>query len=333
MRRYWSLLLLLICLHPVQAQENVKTCPDSLPPQLVVGEAARVAPGEANNVRNRPETSGELIGQIPGGALFTVLAGPACGDGFTWWQVQYGDLVGWTVEGNEDYWLEPLEGMTLYHDEFIRFAYNDELLTGLTYEHVEEEPTNRRQNSPYPEQIWYSFDTWPEISEYRPPRIRIARVDDITEEFPHHYPVVNELQVLLDEQPTNMLRVETPVTAAAQIGIAKPTYFDFVNGSGLVYVTGYAQDIAPFYVDQYEFAGLTNDGEYYVWGSFPLQLTFPDDEFDRSEYAEFNEETLGRYDEYVAQTVPYWNEQPDDTFEPNLAELRRVLETIEILGF
>jgi hypothetical protein len=70
----------------------------------------QVTPGDTNNVRPEP-TSSTVVGQIPGGEQFTVLDGPQCGlNGLTFWQVQYGDLIGWTAEGQgNDYWLEPLE--------------------------------------------------------------------------------------------------------------------------------------------------------------------------------------------------------------------------------
>jgi len=332
MRYTLTLLLLIVFLPAVQSQDVPKPCPESLPPRLTVDEAARVTPGAANNVRSRPEADAELVGQLPGGSLFTVLDGPACGNGFTWWRVRSGDVVGWTVEGSDEYWLDPLPGMAVYEDDFIRFALDSDWLTSVTYEYIEEEPTDRYQNSPYPAQHRYEYELGPELSEHRPPTLRIFRVADITEDFPHHYPVLTELTALLRDRPTDMLRVETPVTAAFQIGIARPTYFDFVNGTGLVYVTGYAQDTAPFYINQYEFAGLTSNGEYYIWGSFPLEFTMPETPFDRSQYIEWDEETRARYDEYVARTASYWNERTDDAFTPNLEGLRRILETIEILG-
>ena len=71
--------------------------------------AARVTPGEPNNVRAAPDSSTERIGQIPGEGAFMVLDGPVCAGGLVWWQVDYDGLVGWTVEGNAaSYWTEPL---------------------------------------------------------------------------------------------------------------------------------------------------------------------------------------------------------------------------------
>jgi hypothetical protein len=62
-------------------------------------------------VRNQPTLSGsEIVGQIPGGDTFTVLEGPSCepSTGLIWWLVSYGNLTGWTAEGQGDtYFVEP----------------------------------------------------------------------------------------------------------------------------------------------------------------------------------------------------------------------------------
>lgn len=85
-------------------------CQGAQPSRMMPNTLGRiVAPNIPNNVRSAPSTSAELVGQIPGGATFTVLSLPTCADGYAWYQIQYGELVGWTAEGTSDtYWLEPL---------------------------------------------------------------------------------------------------------------------------------------------------------------------------------------------------------------------------------
>lgn len=96
-------------LEPYTAQA---ICPPGLPPRLVVGAQGRVTPGPSNALRSQPSRDGRIsavIGSIPGGGVFTVLNGPACADGYAWWQVSYQGVVGWTPEGEgRTYWLEPL---------------------------------------------------------------------------------------------------------------------------------------------------------------------------------------------------------------------------------
>ncbi len=88
------------------------TCTFAPPARLVPGGIGRVLPGDANVLRSQPGTgaSSTVIGSIPGGGQFTVLAGPQCGnDGRVWWQVQYGGAIGWTAEGEGGtYWVEPV---------------------------------------------------------------------------------------------------------------------------------------------------------------------------------------------------------------------------------
>jgi hypothetical protein len=80
-----------------------------LPPHLVIGEMAQVTAGQSNNVRDTPSQDATRITVIPSGGTFEVLDGPMCADGFHWWQVRYGNLIGWTVEGSDgEYWLLPV---------------------------------------------------------------------------------------------------------------------------------------------------------------------------------------------------------------------------------
>lgn len=99
------------------APPPVPSCPPPddpayLPPRLTIGAQGRVEnSGFPNVVRDQPGTSGNYLGEIPPGALFTVQDGPRCStlDKIVWWQVNYNNtLIGWTAEGKDgDYWLEP----------------------------------------------------------------------------------------------------------------------------------------------------------------------------------------------------------------------------------
>lgn len=112
-KRFISLMtllgLFLMPLAMIYAQEDA-TCPGAPQPRLTIGAQARVLPGDANNVRDAASRAGAMVGSIPGGEVFTVLDGPTCADGFNWWQIEYGTITGWTVEGSgTDYWVEPYD--------------------------------------------------------------------------------------------------------------------------------------------------------------------------------------------------------------------------------
>ena len=55
--------------------------------QLSLGNQARVLPGDPNNVRTSPATNAHRVGQIPTGATMSVIDGPVCVNGYTWWYV------------------------------------------------------------------------------------------------------------------------------------------------------------------------------------------------------------------------------------------------------
>lgn len=105
---FLAFVLFFSALGVIQAKPAAQeTCP---PTRLVVGERGQVTPGSSNRIRSAPSTSGEQVGQIPAGGIFTVLDGPTCADGFNWWQVDYEGVIGWTVEGTADeFFVEPLE--------------------------------------------------------------------------------------------------------------------------------------------------------------------------------------------------------------------------------
>jgi WD40 repeat protein len=111
MKYTWMMLIVvLIGLYPVRAQETF-TCVDAFPPRMIVGERGVVTSLSANNVRDTYGTDGsQVIGSIPANGAFAVTGGPQCADGFVWWQIEYGNLQGWTAEAGDEYWLIPYIG-------------------------------------------------------------------------------------------------------------------------------------------------------------------------------------------------------------------------------
>jgi hypothetical protein len=74
--------------------------------RLRLGIRGVVSDETANRVRNAPSINAAEVTSIPSQAEFDVLAGPACAEGYVWWQVNYNGVVGWTVEGADGgYWL------------------------------------------------------------------------------------------------------------------------------------------------------------------------------------------------------------------------------------
>jgi hypothetical protein len=96
---------------PASAQNN--TCGTAPQPRLSSCGQGRVTPGLPNILRTLPGKgwNSQIVGEIPANAVFTVLAGYAqqCANGMWWWLVSYGNMTGWTPEGDAwgTYWTEP----------------------------------------------------------------------------------------------------------------------------------------------------------------------------------------------------------------------------------
>ncbi|KXK20303.1 MAG: Bacterial SH3 domain protein [Chloroflexi bacterium OLB15] len=78
-------------------------------PMLSPGIHAQVTPGDPNNIRSGPTTSAAVIGQIPGGQIVSVVAGPYCAEGIGFWLVEFNGITGYTAEGRgSTYYMFPL---------------------------------------------------------------------------------------------------------------------------------------------------------------------------------------------------------------------------------
>jgi len=84
-----------------------------LPPVgLVSGGQGRVIVGSGpNRIRSAASASANVIGQIPEGAIFTVIDGQGvCSDNIHWIQVESQGIIGWTAEGaNGEVFLERVQ--------------------------------------------------------------------------------------------------------------------------------------------------------------------------------------------------------------------------------
>ncbi len=98
---------------------SVFFCPPTfagyLTPRITIGTAnARISAGSTpNRLRAEPTVTSEQIGEIqPGRTLDAILDGPACNEGYVWWQVNIDGNVGWTVESDINanaYYVEPFD--------------------------------------------------------------------------------------------------------------------------------------------------------------------------------------------------------------------------------
>jgi hypothetical protein len=79
---------------PVLNKDQVNRCMSN---RLIVGQNAQVSPDDLLVIRQEPY-SGEILGRISPAAVVTIIEGPECEAGVTWWKVISKQLSGWAVE-------------------------------------------------------------------------------------------------------------------------------------------------------------------------------------------------------------------------------------------
>ena len=312
-------------LTPLNAQDNDLTnCPtDSLEPRMVAGLQGRVLPGDANRLREDPSTDAETLGFIPGEASFYVYAGPVCADDFVWWQVEYDGQIGWTVEGSDEYWIEPLTDTLNISLDDVCFDWTEGLREELTGEVMDASEFSRRDiegDLPilsfmmadaefrsstvltiYPAQqtpFWIGYETsdvsvLSEILETRP--------DDVP------YP-----------RPVDLFFMPTLMETRAE-------YLNFENGSGIRYFVHTGQD-STFVNPIYTFMGLTEDNLYLV--QFRMFIR----SIDLNTSPEIMEigDIRPNYNEFIALASEILTEAEPDTFVPDLNELDSFINSIRV---
>ncbi len=120
-----------------------------------------------------------------------------------------------------------------------------------------------------------------------------------------------------------------PPPNAAQVLHARVKYFTFEGGSGVRFITTYAQDTVPITSDElfYTFQGLTNDGKYLISAFFPARVEGLAPTRSKVTQAELDQITKN-YDAYLKTRVALIEKPLPTDFEPSLTDLDTVLATL-----
>ncbi len=96
-------------------------CAGLVEPRLEVGALGRVSSPYGVSLKDRPNTgaAGAVeVTLLPPGAVYTVIDGFRCANGYRWWQVRLASgATGWAAEGDAaNYFLEPhVVGLDVFH--------------------------------------------------------------------------------------------------------------------------------------------------------------------------------------------------------------------------
>jgi hypothetical protein len=136
-----------------------------------------------------------------------------------------------------------------------------------------------------------------------------------------------DLRVLLNQRPATASGALPclGMRGAAQIIQAGVSYLDFQNGSGMRYVTWYAQAAYPISNPGlfYTFQGLTNDGRYYISATFSVSNPVLDEGI-----VVWDQVSL--WQDYIEDIEALLSAQPPQSFTPDLSLLDAMMRSIYI---
>ena len=209
----------------------------------------------------------------------------------------------------------------------VRFAYDLGLAKNVTFE---SKPALEEMGLVYPAHRSYRLEGYPVMraNEGMPAEISVFSVAEYTKES-QFAAAADELATLFASgQAALTTNVNMPLpllSSAARLGQTRLSLLAFTQGSGIRYLTQYAQAMWPFTNPfHYHFVGLTSDGQYYVEVTFLVNASILRDQpqinkADGEEVREFNRKIERQLWELEASE-----------FEPNLDRLDDLVRSIVV---
>ncbi len=150
---------------------------------------------------------------------------------------------------------------------------------------------------------------------------------------------IQNLQAIL-ASPSMSITTKTapsvPVYNAGKTITAQTKILNFQNGSGLRLITEYAQYPAPITKNGeiYQYAGLTNDGNYFIIAVFPIQVplqsTSDNPSADGVVYPIMGNADQATWDAYYQAMSDTLNAADSNTFQPSLNQLDALIQSITV---
>lgn len=109
-------------------------------------------------------------------------------------------------------------------------------------------------------------------------------------------------------------------------------YLDFQNGSGVGFVTYYAQDASPITADRifYTFQGLTTDGKYYITVYHPVTTALLPTDANTALGGKSYDEWAKDYQAYLDKLVADLNGLNPAAYTPNLTLIENLIQSISV---
>lgn len=220
-----------------------------------------------------------------------------------------------------------------YTYESISFTLSPDVAMGASGQIVPENPGT--SDGPYweihPRYTSISLDGYAVQQAAFQPVIAVYPVEDYRRISPQAQKILAELEDFLDEKPTSVDKIPfLPVINSGQVFHSNVEYLDFQSGSGVRFLTQYAQYPAPVNNQDlfYTFQGLTSDGRYAV--SVTLPVNHPALPVSPNAFSQREMEAIAKDAEYYPAQAAALAAQPDSSFTPDLAKLDALIASLFI---
>ncbi len=183
----------------------------------------------------------------------------------------------------------------------------------------------------YPQYIELNLSDYVLPDTFHKPRISVYPVAAFEQMSEPAKEVIASTRKLLKDRPAQVEQIPSlPIWNAGQVFHARLHYIDFKNGSGVVFLSEYAQYFAPINNHDmfYNFQGMTSDGQYYIVGTLPASHPnlIPNSDISQQDWQKLADDYPG----YLNQIIPMLESQTPNSFTPPLDKLDAVLQSLNI---
>lgn len=205
------------------------------------------------------------------------------------------------------------------------------LASGYTCETI---PESSEMMEIYPQHTKLTFQGYLLADKFFLPNISIYPVQRFTELMPDFIPerIASLSSLLAGSPPVDNSLPFLPVFNAAQVFHAQYRVLPFSGGSGIRYLTLFAQYSAPINNHDlfYTYQGITNDGNYWISAVLPINHAMLPDNGDNPPNGMSWEDFGNGYETYISDITAQLNAQPADAFSPTLLILDLLVGSITI---
>ena len=185
-----------------------------------------------------------------------------------------------------------------------------------------------------PEYLSITFDGYIFPDAFHSPEIRVYSLDELIEVSQGAADKIEQLNLLLATRPTN-IAFDTylpfiPFWNAGQVFNAQAKFVDFQSGSGIRFLSMYAQAIYP--VDNYNifftYQGISADNAYFISMVLPINsAALPFNAEDPADYEAF----INNFSKYLEETSSLLNAEAPERFTPSLNALDAMIASMRIV--